>query len=178
MIIQIANLFHVKLCPPKNLSVWLSHRASLTEKLKRESGEAELQVLNQTWNQPNWWDKFTLELGITPVLHRDVLMFSHQLPVWFARTIIPLYCYEANKQIFNRLRNESLGGIVFNEPTFERVHLLNYAIDENCLEYQWLPDALKASKQPLWLRLSTFTNVGELKFYLVEILLPGLLQVC
>lgn len=175
MPIQIENLFKVMHPAPKNLQAWLNHRASLTEKLKRESGEAELQVLNQAWSKPNWWDKFTLGLGVAPVIHRDVLMFSQQLPTWFARTIIPQYCYEVNKQLFDRLREESLGAIVFNAPTIEREFLLHYAINEACLEYQWLPAALKDCKEPLWLRLSIFTIAKESKFYLVEILLPGLL---
>jgi chorismate--pyruvate lyase len=177
MIIQIDKLLKINDYPPDGLISWLSHNSSLTEKLKALSGEAELQVLKQSWTLPNWWDKFTLGLAVVPVIHRDILMFSGQIPCWFARTIIPNDCYQANRSFFDRLEHESLGSIVFNEPNIERIFLHHYAIDELCLEYHWLPVALQQSKAQFWSRFSIFSFPDGTCFCLVEILLPGLMSV-
>ncbi|CDZ79173.1 4-hydroxybenzoate synthetase (chorismate lyase) [Legionella massiliensis] len=177
MSIQINNLMKVDSLSPEILKPWLHHSSSLTDKLRTQSGDAELQVLKQSWSQPSWWDKFTLGLALVPVVHRDILMFSHKTACWFARTIIPEYTYRANRLFFDRLSQESLGVIVFNEPSIERTILLNYAINPHCLEYQWLPKSLGELDETLWLRLSVFTIEKTSTFYLVEIFLPGLMKV-
>lgn len=177
MAIQIENLLTLNLSPPEILQPWLNHYSSLTEKLRTQSGDATLQVLKQVWTQPSWWDKFTLGLAMAPVVHRDILMFSQKKACWFARTVIPESTYQANQTFFDRLSQESLGVIVFSESSIERTAIVPYAIDKNCLEYQWLPASLGEFAEPLWLRLSEFTIAKTSTFYLVEIFLPGLLRV-
>ncbi|MBA3536402.1 MAG: chorismate lyase [Tatlockia sp.] len=177
MIIQFDKLLKINHSPPEKLKSWLNHNSSLTEKLKTLSGEAELQVLKQSWTLPNWWDKFTLGLAALPVIHRDILMHSCKIPCWFARTIIPNDSYQANRSFFDRLEQESLGSIVFNEPNIKRIVLHHYAIDEFCLEYYWLPVALQQSTIPFWTRFSIFSFPDGTCFCLVEILLPGLMSV-
>lgn len=181
MRIQIDKLLQIPNSPTESQNFWLNYGLSLTEELKSQSGEAELEVLSQTWTQPNWWDKFTLGLSDAPLIHRDILMFSQQIPCWFARTIIPEDTYNKNRAIFDRLAEESLGCIVFNEPTIKRELIHNYAINDRCLEYHWLPEQLKKSftnqKIILDLRLSIFKIAEKTSCCLVEILLPGLLKV-
>ncbi len=180
MINAIEKLLSFANSPPDNLIPWLLHDSSLTEKLKAASGDANLQVLGQTWCRPNWWDKFTFSLTVESVIHRDIIMYSQKTPCWFARTIIPKDSFEANRFFFDRLNNESLGFIVFNEPTITRILLYPYMINNSCLEYHWLPDKLSGENQidkQLWLRLSVFSLPNRSFFYLVEILLPGLVGV-
>ncbi len=190
MNIQINNLLKVNASPPDNLKSWLSHSDSLTQKLKDQSGYAKIQVLKQGWTQPTWWDKFSLRLVTDTVIHRDILMFSQKTACWFARTIIPKYSYEQKSSFFDRLSQEPLSVLLFNEPNIIRVVLQNYAINESCLEYHWLPEALKtlttekpqtdsatAKNKEFWLRFSVFTIAGSASFYLIEILMPGLIDV-
>jgi len=176
MFIQIDKLLAISNSPTEALKIWLYYGLSLTEKLKSQSGEAELEVLNQNWSQPNWWDKYTLGLS-EPLIHRDILMFSRQIPCWFARTIIPSETFNTNRAIFDRLAEESLGSIVFNEPSIRRELMHNYAINDRCLEYHWLPESLKNIKTVLDVRLSIYTIAEKASFCLVEILLPGLMKV-
>lgn len=182
MRIPIDKLLQISNSPTESLKFWLHYGLSLTEELKSQSGEAKLEIISQNWSQPTWWDKFTLGLSDAPsLIHRDILMFSRQIPCWFARTVIPEDTYNANRVIFDRLAEESLGCIVFKEPTIRRELMHNYAINDRCLEYHWLPDPLKKSfanqKIVLDVRLSVFTIAEKTSFFLAEILLPGLLKV-
>ncbi|KTD30670.1 MULTISPECIES: chorismate--pyruvate lyase family protein [Legionella] len=220
MFIDIARLLQAHNNPPNYLLTWLNHPMSLTDKLRDFSGDAELEVLKQYWTSPNWWDKQVLGIAEKSVFHRDILMFSHQIPCWYARSIIPEQTYKANDHFFNRLTHESLGSIVFSESNVARVQLVNYPITPQCIEYYWLPNFLKREekeisdsqffnvprlggmqesatltqsrgqaggkdkercnllqKEQLWTRLSLFTAKEGLNFYLIEILLPGLLGI-
>jgi chorismate--pyruvate lyase len=175
MLIQSNNLLKISANPPAALLPWLSHRSSLTDKLNLDSGDARLEVHSQQWTPPSWWDRFTLGLSCDAVMHRDILMFTRQTSCWYARTIIPNFTYQTNQTIFDRLKHESLGAIIFNEPSIKRNVLLNYAINEQCLEYYWL-SSLRDKPDQLWVRLSVFTIADISSFYLVEILLPGLMM--
>lgn len=161
--------------PPESLLPWLTHQSSLTEKLITEVGEAKLEILNQNWVKPNWWDKFTLGLSVESVMHREILMSAWQTPCWYARTIIPDFSYHANHTFFERLKHESLGVIVFNTPIVKRAIMLNYSINSQCLEYHWLPSYLIDKESMLWARLSIFTLSDKSPFYLIEIFLPALI---
>ncbi len=177
MLIQTSHLLNTHHNPPTDLIPWLNHQASLTDKLKLLSGEAELEVLSQHWTKPSWWDKFTLGLTEQTVLHRDIIMLSRQTPCWFARTVIPQSTYQANQHFFDRLAHESLGVIIFNEPSIQRAQLVSYEIDEKCIEYHWLPHCILSKKGQMWGRLSIFTITEVCEFYLIEIFLPGFMRI-
>lgn len=163
--------------PPDCLLPWLEHEHSLTEKLKNITGHAVIKLLKQEWESPNWWDKFALGLNqISSVLHREILMISKNEVCWYARTIIPASCYDANVEFFSRLRQESLGVMLFNHKEVKRQQMCFYAIDSSTLEYHWLPVQYSEQANILWVRLSVFAFKENAPFYLVEIFLPGLLR--
>jgi len=165
--------------PEKPLISWLIHPLSLTEKLKECTGEADLHVLEQKWTQAGWWETCFLN-GLdfnTNVLHREILMFSNSTVCWYARTIVPEFSYENNRTFFSRLKQESLGVIVFNDPNVTRKRFFYYPINKQCLEFYW-PSAHYQHHQPfLWARFSEFAIIQSDPFYLIEILLPDLLRV-
>ncbi|KTC78316.1 chorismate--pyruvate lyase family protein [Legionella brunensis] len=174
---QIESLATKTDSPPAVLLPWLTHELSLTDKLKDECGEASLSVLNQRWEQPNWWDKFVLGLSGKKVIHREIIMSACDTPCWYARTIIPDHCYQANPPFYDRLQKESLGVIVFNTPAVKRNQMIHYPINVSCLEYHWFPSVLTEENSRLWVRLSIFSLAHNATFHLVEILLPGLLRI-
>lgn len=177
MLIKVDSLLDTRNNPPGKIESWLKHQAALTAKLKTEAGEAQLKVLKQHWVMPNWWDKFTLGLQTSLVIHRDILMSAQQQPCWFARTVVPELSYHTMPSFFARLKHESLGDIVFSEPTVSRKQMIHYAINQQSLEYYWLSPYLGRQNGELWARLSVFTLAGKAPFYLLEVLLPGLLRV-
>jgi chorismate lyase len=111
------------------------------------------------------------------VMQRNIMMVAWQIPCWYARTIIPDSTYQAYRLLFERLKHESLGDLIYNEPKIKRNSMVNYVIDSHCLEYHWLPDSLQDKNGQFWVRLSVFTIADNSPFYLVEILLPGLMKV-
>jgi chorismate lyase len=162
--------------PPASLLSWLTYQSSLTDKLKTIAGDAQLKVVNQQWVLPSWWDKFMLGLSGMEVMQRNIMMVAWQIPCWYARTIIPNATYQAYRLFFDRLKHESLGDLIYNEPKIKR-NSINYEINSHCLEYHWLPTSLQAKNGQFWVRLSVFTIADSSPFYLVEILLPGLMRV-
>lgn len=161
--------------PPKPLKVWLDYPYSLTEKLKDEAGEARLQRLTQHWRIPDWWDKFNSGGNHQELLHREILMWARQKPCWYARTIIPLSTYQHDVPLFSRLQQEPLGNLIFSNNKIKRTSFIHYAINAQCIEYHWLDEHMHGNAKTLWVRLSTFLLNDHYPFFLVEILLPGLI---
>ena len=181
MSIQINKLSPVTYRPPACLFPWLVYDKSLTQKLNSLVGTARLDVLNQAWEMPDSWDQTILSLNCEQVMHREILMWAFDSMCWYARSILPLSTYQANVTLFDRLKNESLGELIFNSHQIERVSLTHYAISPQSMEYAWLSDGMHENAPVLWVRLSEFrSSMTESKescsFYLIEILLPGLLR--
>lgn len=163
--------------PPESLLPWLTHQYSLTNKLKKESGDACLQVLNQTFSLSNWWDIHHLHLlHHQQVLHRDIVMYSKHRPCWYARTIFPEQTYQYNQWFFDKLQHEPLGELIFNSDRINRLSLSHYQINNKCIEYYWLDEAMHCYEKELWARFSVFSIDDSERFFLIELLLPGLLS--
>lgn len=157
------------------LNPWLVYTQSLTDKLRQETGDAQLSVINQNQIQATWWDRFVLKIDAQAVTQREILMSAHGNPCWYARTIIPENTLAANELFFGRLKQESLGDIIFGNDSIKRINMINYVIDANCIEYYWLDSAMRGQSQIFWARLAMFDMNGAAPFFLIEILLPGLL---
>ena len=171
------KLLQVECELPPLLLPWLIYQHSLTEKLKAKAEHARLQVLGQCWEPPNYWDKEVLQIECDEVvLHREILMWAGNDACWYARTIIPSVTYQADPALFNRLKTESLGELVFNQPKIKRIDLMHYPISKQSIEYYWLNQWIECDEQKRWVRLSTFALNGEFYFFLIEIMLPGILR--
>jgi len=160
--------------PPPHLLPWLVHQDSLTEKLKTRAGDACLQILAQCWEPSDWWDRSVLGLSAETVLHREIVIKAQEKPCWYARTIIPSATYEADKALFDRLQQESLGDLIFKGTQIKRVFMTTYPICNQSIEYYWLPESMRQGKKEHWVRLSEFSVHGIFPFFLIEILLPEL----
>lgn len=164
--------------PPKASIPWLTCLTSLTQKLREHAGEACMQVLMHKWEIVNQWDKEVLRLSNGAVIHREILMQAHQQACWYARTIIPEQTMLADPELFDRLNQEPLGQLIFHSGSIQRVSLRYGPVDFSSEIFGWLPvDIIPQSCKYLWRRLSTFSLVSnDARFYLLEILLPGLEQ--
>lgn len=169
------NIFlPVKSSRPPLLLPWLIYEDSLTELLQSKAGHTRLQVLGQQWEAADWWDRHVVQMANQTVFHREILMWAGQEACWYARTIIPETTYNAEPLFFNRLQNESLGELIFNETKIKRAYMTYYPIGEQSIEYHWLNKVLPCSAKELWVRLSAFTFKEDFSFFLVETVLPGL----
>jgi chorismate lyase len=167
-----------EICPVK-LNPWICHQASLTEKLRQIAGEAVVQVISQGWTNPGIWDTQVLHGSDRRIWCREIIMSANAVSCWYARSVFPEATYAAHPAFFEQLKRVSLGELIFNSPAIQRESMIDYAIDGNALEYQWLPDSIKPDPaQRLWLRRSTFTMDRAAPFYLMELFLPDLERYC
>lgn len=160
--------------PSESILPWLTHEQSLTQKLDDAAGEARLEVLAQTWERPSAWDCSVLNLTSQTVMHREIVMWAFNAPCWYARTILPDTTFNANSTLFNRLKAEPLGHLIFNGTEIQRASLRHYMISPSSSEYHWLTSSMHQGASELWVRLSEFLVKGQDSFFLVEVLLPGL----
>ncbi|KTC96595.1 chorismate--pyruvate lyase family protein [Legionella erythra] len=165
------------LTPPKALLPWLTHADELSLKLREKTGGVALCVLKQAWVPTGWWEKSVLDLTIATVIHREVIVSAAKTPCWYGRTIIPAPTWLKNQSFFGRLRQESLGRLVFYSDEVRRTGTHYYAVNSTCMEYYWPDSALIEKESLLWIRLSKFVIFEKYPFSLIEILLPGLLRV-
>lgn len=157
------------------LEAWLTYEGFLTQKLKDQTGDARLTLLDQSWLLASLWDRQTLGCSDERVLHRDILMSSWGQPCWFARTILPQSTYDAHVTLFDRLKNETLGQLIFFGTEIQRISMRRYRVETSVQEYAWLTPLMHGGETTLWARLSCFQVCQGPLFYLIEILLPGLM---
>ncbi len=160
---------------------WLRSQSSITDKLKVLAKKTRLEVLTHTWEVTDDWDQTTLSLPAnTDVLHREIVMWGDNTPCWYARTILPHAAYHAEKALFDCLKHQALGELIHPHPDINRDDIKLYAMHPHMQEYNYLTRHLKdtAPKHCLWGRVSTFTIRKQFDFYLLEIMLPGILRYC
>lgn len=164
--------------PPEKLTPWLEHQGSITDKLKALAGEAHLQLIKHRWELTDTWDQSTLHLKPKKsVLHREILMWAHNEPCWFARTVLPKTTYLKEETLFSRLETTPLGELIHHHPGIKRTSIRPYLIAAHSMEHTYLTHTLEHVSTPLWGRCSTFTLHNQHEFYLLEIFLPKLLKI-
>ena len=173
---NLSSLLTVPISLLPELQAWLEYPHSTTETLKKHTGEASLQVINQIFRSANWWEEQFLHLH-GEVFCREIMISSQGIDCWYGRTMVAKNTYNHHHNFFEKLRTQYLGQIIFNAKEVERVQLSHYFIDHRTIEYYWVKALKPALNQPLGVRLSVFQFLdNQEKFYLVEILLPELLD--
>ena len=165
---------------PAELLPWLLNQSSMTEKLQRETtAPVTLAVLSQKWMPVGIWEKYVLGLSTGTIWQREITISAGNTPCWYGRTLISKDTYTTYEAIFSRLKKETLGDIIFSDARIARISLKHYQINSHCMEYYWLHPTMRDQNNntdSFWLRLSEFRVESTSAFYLIEILLPGLLR--
>ncbi len=174
MPINSHSIFTINTQSPEQLTEWLNSHASLTDKLQQIKGDAQVELLSQHWTSTGWWDRALLQIQDTLVFQREIMMKSHGVAYWYARSIIPKKCYDLDPAFFGRLKNESIKNLIFNEEKVHRIQWISYPVDQQCLEYYWVKRNLSTVDGVLWVRLAEFSFQQKESFYLIEIMLPEL----
>ncbi|CAM2894559.1 4-hydroxybenzoate synthetase [Legionella steigerwaltii] len=174
MPINAQSVFKINTQSSEHLKEWLNHQASLTEKLHQIKGDAQIELISQCWINTDWWNKNLLQIHDEMVFQREIIMKSHGLAYWYARSIIPKKCYDCDPAFFDRLKNESIKNLIFNEEKVRRLQWISYPVDQQCLEYYWVKRNLDSVQGVFWVRLAEFSFQQKESFYLVEIMLPEL----
>jgi chorismate-pyruvate lyase len=167
-----SQLYVAQLEEPPLLSSWLHHPHSLTDKLHSLTGASALQHLFEGWVLPSFWDRRMLGLN-EKVYQREVLMNSKDQTAWYARTLIPKACYEANADFFGRLAHESMRDLIFGQTQVVAVQRVMYSVDKSCIEFYWVKNHCPNREGLLWVRYCEY-RLGESSFHLFELLFPEL----
>lgn len=101
-------------------------------------------------------------------------MKNQGIVYWYARSVIPQSCYALKPEFFNRLENESIRNLIFDESSVRRLPILCYPVDQLNLEFHWVKKYIGSEYSQMWVRFTELVFQEKSSFYLVEILLPEL----
>ncbi|NND81733.1 MAG: chorismate lyase [Gammaproteobacteria bacterium] len=102
---------------PSGWREWLFSEGSLTTRLMAFSkGSFRVRVLAEGWKTATRYEAFKLGLDSAKMVRvRDVELLCNEVPVVFARTVIPLTLYQREKTVFNTMGTKPLGHYLFKE---------------------------------------------------------------
>lgn len=152
-----------RLHPPPMLLRWLLAEGSLTRHLLRASdGDFRVERIAQSWRRPTLSEARLL--GVDPqryALIREVILWGRGEPWVCARSVIPFASLQGELRRLRRLRNSSLGALLFRYP-----QLMRTPFEMARVAPDLLPTALRKSNasepyvvppQTLWARRSRFS---------------------
>jgi len=148
------TLFQQENCSEKVKS-WLFDPNSLTTKLDMMSSDFRVEVQYQETVSPSSHlsGYFNDEKQIYV---REVLLFSNNIPVVFAKTEIPYSTLTHDEALLDNVGNHSLGKILFNDPSMLRGQIEACCFKPSSTGHSLCEKLGQASKQSLWARRSLF----------------------
>ncbi len=153
-----------------DVRVWLTDNGSLTGQLVASGrGEFRVQRLYQGWAVPLPSERRLLSLPPRQLaLVREVALLLDSNAVVFARSIFPIASLVGSLAHLRRLRNTSLGVILFKHPL---MHRYPFELALMAGDSAYLPPALRQSG-PAWGRRSRF-EIGGKKLMVSEVFLQA-----
>jgi len=157
---------------PEKLKPWLLDPNSLTARLKTHCQHFRVELLGQKIESCQTHEA----IGAIPVgekvLVREVLLYCDDKPQVFARSLLPLSSLTGTEQALANLGSQSLGQVLFNNPSLKRKIIEVATFDLNSSVGKLVRDLQIDMTHPLWGRRSLF--VLENKPLLVaEVFLPN-----
>jgi chorismate--pyruvate lyase len=163
---------------PAWLRPWLTHRASLTARLKAHSQQFRVQRLSQD-SQICLQDEAAV-IGLSRVLQvheREVILRCDGVPVVYGHTIVPLNATATEWPLFAALGERSLGTTLFNDPQVRREQLFYARIAQDHPLWQRIRHTLPDLTLPprLYARRSIFRRKGGC-LLVTEVFLPQMAE--
>lgn len=153
---------------PELIKAWLSDVGSLTEKLKALPGDFKVVVLGQqeSFAEPNEYQ--FLGINTQPVTIREVVLYSDNKPMVFARSILPFQDLKEDSEFAN-LGNNPLGERLFNRADIKAgiIQASAFSIDSGVAE---LNQRLGGAQMQLWGRRRCF-HLPETSILVAEVFL-------
>lgn len=143
---------------PPALRPWLLAEGSLTRHLTEAAGgDFRVQLLRQGWQRPTLAERQLLGLDVRALaLVREVVLWGAGQPWVYGRSIIPNDSLSGELRRLKKLRDSSLGSLLFRYPQLSRTPFELAAIDGA----SQLPPALRCDAR-LWARRSRFALDGR-----------------
>ena len=152
---------------PTRLRPWLLDPGSLTRHLvKASDGAFRVELLAQTWRRPTRSEAELLGLDSQALaLVREVVLHGRDTPWVYGRSVMPERCLRGDLLRLRKLRDSSLGSLLFTYPELRRT-----PFELARVEGRSLPHALDCDAS-LWARRSRF-ELGGRALIVSETFLP------
>jgi chorismate--pyruvate lyase len=156
---------------PEHLKSWLLDPNSLTARLKSHSHQFRVELLGQRVETCQKNEAVALIPEGEQVLVREVLLFCDEKPQVFARSLLPLSSLTGTEQRLANLGTQSLGQVLFNNPSLERQIIEVAEFDENSSVAKLACDLQLQVENSLWGRRSIFVLENK-PLMVAEVFLP------
>ncbi len=175
----------VELNLPNTLTDWLLDSESLTQRIKdhcqvNRLGHFNVKVLQQSHHilssEAFCYEELNkLDLTTDSALIREVMLYCGNLPVVFARTVIPESTLTGSERQLANLGNKPLGEFLFAQAELQRDGMdFAYLLPGQAL-FQTAIAQLDHKPESLWARRSVF-RLGDKPLLVTEVFLPELLS--
>lgn len=105
---------------PNKIKFWLRETGSLTALLSN-AGVLSIDVINDGWGQPTQRERKVLSLRAREAARvREVVLKVNGTPMIYARSIIPARALVGHWRHLSKLKNQSLGGFLFQDKQLVR----------------------------------------------------------
>jgi chorismate--pyruvate lyase len=155
---------------PSTISAWLLDSGSLTQRLvKASNNQFQVRVISQKWQQAHFSERSLLGMAMRErAIIREVALLCNAEPWVFARSVIPASSLTGHLRQLRRLKDSSLGEMLFRDPAMHRHPFQIATIDGQSHQ---IPNFLRQASA-LWGRRSRFELSGK-PLMVSEIFLPA-----
>lgn len=170
---------------PRALKQWLFDPSSLTKKLiDYSAGQLRVDVIEQRIKRVRLSEYKALNLHHhRHAVVREVVLYGQEIPLVYARTIMPLSTLKGSLRRLHYLGNRSLGSTLFADPSMRRGKLEIAPIDPYYLQKKTVGSPLKdvddksysTSYSNCWGRRSLFF-LKDKPLLVCEVFLPQLIN--
>ena len=168
------QLFNRSIAPV--LSSWLFDSSSLTARLKERCGdEFSVRVLSQRWGLLNQEEADAMSVrGQHSALIREVLLCCGDMPLVYARTVIPQSTIQGALRRYANMGSRPLGAMLFADRTMIREPVQVAMLPEDSIAQQYV-GPVNHGIDEVWGRRSVF-RVSSRPLLVSEYFLPQLFE--
>lgn len=166
---------------PASLRPWLLAEGSLTQLLIAASaGDFRVERVLQEWQRPTLSEARLLQIDPNQhALIREVILWGCGQPWVYARSVIPSRSLRGDLRRLRKLRNSSLGALLFRYPQLQRTPFELASVDARALPpslqsamTHLQTDTNSHTENKLWARRSRFA-IDDRALIVGEIFLEG-----
>lgn len=160
---------------PSNAATWINETRSITQRLRHHyTSRICVQVLNNQWQRAYITESQLLKSPYEKyMLTREVLLYTNDIPLIIARTVIPATTLSHVHKNLSHLGNRPLGEVIFSYPYLQRLALEMTQIQK----HQWRHSILQTTKieQAIWGRRTIYA-IHYHPLLVSEFFLPAILN--
>lgn len=159
---------------PASLRWWLTDSGSLTRLLQQAcEQDFSVNLLHTSWQRPLPDEALLLRQHPARCLfQREVHLLDGDQPQIYARTLVPVKTYQAMRARFKALGNQSLGEMLFTDPSLKRGPIQVACLTPGMAQYALATRDIEARPACLWARRSCFYLNGK-ALLVSEVFLPS-----